>query len=533
MIKSGIYILTLLLFHAFAFAQQKVMVFSNSAGDLAEANQAAIEALTANAARYQVELTFTTQPSDFNTEKLGGFHAVMFLNSSANLLDFRQSSVLLRFFKAGGGFLGIHKAAESSYNWLWYQKLINAGLKSVQPETPAQYDIITNAFIGKINLPPLWKLNDQPLLFENTGIESKPVLIDLGGRVCSWYGFSGLGNKTFYTSFGGTPQAFKTQAFIDHIFSGLQEISSSKLPDFASSVMDEIPEDKHFGIYQVLEQLSDPVAIKINPKKQMFILFSDGRLSVYDLEYKSLTELGSFPVLKGHIDFSFDPEFETNGYIYFYGQPVDGSVAIKRMKMSDNKSFEIIDFGTQATPGMTGKAVYHPELYESSAVRLPVYYQNKTFRYDDYKGILAETRGGGGELLNVEPFLTSKKINKIKDLEIGLNGELYLLETDGVRKVVYAPDGVFPPVARASADVQKGSVPLKVSFKADQSHDLQNQALSYKWRFSEKDSSSVQNPVFIFRKPGVSKVTLEVKNASGQTDAVLLNIETEPLKKKK
>lgn len=522
-----------LLFHTFAIAQQKVMVFSNPAGEMAEANLSAIEALTANAEKYKFEVFFTTQPSDFNTGKLSGFHAVVFLNASANLLDFRQSSALLRFFRSGGGFLGIHKAAEPAYNWPWYQKLINAKLKTVQSLNAAQYDIITNAFIGKINLPPLWKLNDQPLLFENAGIESKPVLLDLGGRVCSWYGSSGLGNRTFYTSFGGTAQAFKSQAFIDHIFSGLQEVSATDLPDFASSAADEIPEDKHFAVYQVLDQLNAPVAMRVSPQKQIFILLLDGKVLVYDIDYKSLTELGSFPALEKHIDFSFDPEFETNRYIYFYGQPSDGSVVIKRMKISDNKSFEITDFGTQATPSLTGKAVYHPELFESSPFRMPVYYQNKVFRYDEYKGILAETRGGGGELLNVEPFLVTKKINVVRDLEIGPKGELYILETDGVKKIIYAADGAFPPVAKAMADVQKGNVPLKVSFKAEQSQDPQHQALSYKWKFSEKDSSSVQNPIFIFRKPGVSKVKLEVKNASGRTDTVLLDIETEPLKKKK
>ena len=51
---------------------------------------------------------------------------VIFLSTTGDVLDDAQQAAFERFIRAGKGFLGIHAAADTEYDWAWYGGLVGA-----------------------------------------------------------------------------------------------------------------------------------------------------------------------------------------------------------------------------------------------------------------------------------------------------------------------------------------------------------------------------------------------------------------------
>ena len=72
----------------------------------------------------------TKDASIFNDDDLKKYHAIIFLNSTGNILNAEQQAAFERYIQAGGGFVGIHSAAATEYEWPWYGKLMGAFFSS-------------------------------------------------------------------------------------------------------------------------------------------------------------------------------------------------------------------------------------------------------------------------------------------------------------------------------------------------------------------------------------------------------------------
>ena len=60
----------------------------------------------------------------FTEDNLKKYSAVIFLNTTGNILGNKQEAAFERFIQAGGGYLGIHSATDTEYDWIWYAKLV-------------------------------------------------------------------------------------------------------------------------------------------------------------------------------------------------------------------------------------------------------------------------------------------------------------------------------------------------------------------------------------------------------------------------
>ncbi|WP_313219288.1 ThuA domain-containing protein [Stenotrophomonas sp.] len=82
-------------------------------------------------------------PRDFRPDNLARYRAVVFANTTGDVLDAAQQAAMEQFIRNGGGFMGVHAAADTEYDWPWYGELVGAwfhkhpkGLQEtlVQPE---------------------------------------------------------------------------------------------------------------------------------------------------------------------------------------------------------------------------------------------------------------------------------------------------------------------------------------------------------------------------------------------------------------
>ena len=79
------------------------------------------------------------------------------------------------------------------------------------------------------------------------------------------------------------------------------------------------------------------------------------------------------------------------------------------------------------------------------------------------------------------------------------------------------------PVARITADPQKGVAPLEVTFEASASSD-DSAITSYMWNFGGGSTSSESNVTYIFEDSGQYQVELTVEDADGLTNTAEITI---------
>jgi type 1 glutamine amidotransferase len=107
-------------------SQSGVLVFHKTAGFRHDSIEAGIQALTEIAEAEGREVTATDDASVFTAEGLKPYDVVVFLNTTGDVLDDGQQGVMEEFIQEGKGFVGIHSAADTEYDWQWYGGLVGA-----------------------------------------------------------------------------------------------------------------------------------------------------------------------------------------------------------------------------------------------------------------------------------------------------------------------------------------------------------------------------------------------------------------------
>jgi type 1 glutamine amidotransferase len=103
----------------------RILYFTYSAGyrhEVISLSKAILTQLGRNSAAF--EITATEDTSEFSTENLKRYAAVMFYTSGELPMSGAEKAALLDFVRSGGGFIGVHSATDTFYNWPDYLDLI-------------------------------------------------------------------------------------------------------------------------------------------------------------------------------------------------------------------------------------------------------------------------------------------------------------------------------------------------------------------------------------------------------------------------
>ena len=107
-------------------AQSRVLVFSKTAGFRHGSIGVGKTAIMQLGKENGFAVDTTEDAEVFKEENLKKYQAVIFLNSTGDVLNPKQQAVFERFIQSGGGYMGIHAASDCEYNWPWYGKLVGA-----------------------------------------------------------------------------------------------------------------------------------------------------------------------------------------------------------------------------------------------------------------------------------------------------------------------------------------------------------------------------------------------------------------------
>jgi type 1 glutamine amidotransferase len=237
--------LLLLIFGPTSFtvsAQERVLVFSKTTGFRHPSIDDGIAMLQSQAANNAFVIELSENAADFNPTNLSRFRAVVWLNTTGDVLDATQQVSFQTWLENGGGYLGIHAAADCEYAWPWYGASVlgNGAWFQAHPAIQAATvlredatDISTAHLSANFSMTEEWynfRANPRPqvtVLLKLDESSYNPGTGAMGAdHPISWKRSVGLG-RSFYTGMGHRSETYADQRFQLHVKAALQGVTQT------------------------------------------------------------------------------------------------------------------------------------------------------------------------------------------------------------------------------------------------------------------------------------------------------------------
>jgi hypothetical protein len=231
--KHKLLILTVLIaFASSAFARQKVLIFSKTAGFHHASIAVGIPAIIKLGQENNFDVDTTTDATKFTYDNLKQYAAVIFLSTTGDVLNDAQQAEFEKYIRAGGGFVGVHSATDTEYNWPWYGNLVGAYFRNhPDHQQEAVLHIVDPNFPATKGLPAEWKRLDEwynfkwiaPNLHVLITIDEKTYTGGNNGdnHPMSWY-HEYDGGRAFYTALGHTDASYSDPFYLGHLLGGIE-----------------------------------------------------------------------------------------------------------------------------------------------------------------------------------------------------------------------------------------------------------------------------------------------------------------------
>lgn len=338
----------------------KVLVFSKTAGFRHGSIEAGQEALRTMGEEKGFEVEVSEDADIFTDENLKQYAAVVFLNTTGDILNTDQEIAFERYIQAGGGFVGIHAAADTEYDWKWYGNLNGAYFKSHPHIQEAELKIHTDPNFPLLDtFPDPWVRTDEWYNFRKVP-EHVNVLISIdestyeGGEngenhPMVWY-HEYDGGRAFYMGLGHSSESFEENLFLELLYAGLNYAMGANLElDYAKAKSEYPPDANRFDKVEFVRGLDEPTEMTILPDLSILVTERKGGLKHYDQKTGKLREVAHFDVYHhtdvegvnvemGFMGIQADPDFDKNNWVYVFYSPLEPSVdRLSRFKFVDGE----------------------------------------------------------------------------------------------------------------------------------------------------------------------------------------------------
>lgn len=208
----------------------RILVFTRTAGWRHDSIPIAIETLRKVGGEAGLEVEHTEDPARFDTSTLARYRAVVFANTTLDVLDASQQLAFERFVAAGGGFVGIHSAADTEHDWPWYGELVGAWFESHPPglqDSPVRFES-GHALPGAGD----WQVRDELYNYRRNPRPHVDVIATVdeaayaGGKMgadhpIAWC-HARFGGRAWYTGLGHDIPLYADTRFRAHLLRGLR-----------------------------------------------------------------------------------------------------------------------------------------------------------------------------------------------------------------------------------------------------------------------------------------------------------------------
>jgi cytochrome c len=327
----------------------RILVFSKAADYYHESIPYAKAAIQQLGKQHAFDVDTTIDANYFNDDSLKKYSVVIFLNTTGDVLNIRQEVALERYIQSGGGFVGIHSATDTEYDWGWYGRLVGAYFNGHPDEQEAVIHTADKDNAAIKGLPETWKKTEEWYNFKKLEKDIH-VLLNIdeasykGGtnganHPLAWY-HDYDGGRAFYTELGHRKETFSDTLFLSHLLGGIQyAIGDNKELNYGKATSQYPPDEDRFTKTQLMQgDFFEPTEMTILPNFDILVIQRRGEVMLYKHDTKKVKQVALFNVYyktlhtpdvnaeEGMLGLAKDPNFSKNHWVYIYYSPADTSV---------------------------------------------------------------------------------------------------------------------------------------------------------------------------------------------------------------
>ncbi len=344
--------------------EPKVLVFSKTMAFKHASIPAGVAAIQKLGSENGFTVDTTKNAALFTDENLKQYSAVIFLSTTGNVLDQYQEAAFERYIQAGGGYVGVHAAADTEYDWGWYNDLAGAQFLSHPRGMPnADFIIKDKNFVAtQFFTDSVWNRTDELYNYKNINPDVN-VLMTLdessyeGGQngdfhPIAWY-HDYDGGRAFYTGGGHADASYSEDLFLKHLLGGIQyAIGENLVLDYGKATSQIPPDADRFTKVTLSEGMFfEPTEMAVLPNGDVLVAQRRGEVMLYNDQTQELTEVLKLDVYsktlntpgvnaeEGLMGLQKDPDYANNHWIYLYYAPTGDQWVnrLSRFKFVDGK----------------------------------------------------------------------------------------------------------------------------------------------------------------------------------------------------
>jgi len=320
----------------------RVLVFSKTAGYRHASIEPGREALQKMGQQHGFAVDATEDGAAFTEENLRQYAAVVFLNTTQDVLDDAQQRHFEGYIRSGGGYVGIHAAADTEYDWPWYGRLVG-GYFAGHPNNPnvreAVVRVVDAGHWATETLPDPWRRADEWYDYRDRNPDVHVLLTvdeqSYRGEIredphpVAWY-HAFEGGRAFYTALGHTAESFSEPAYLEHLWGGLRYAAGE-----AAGANLGAPDESRFTKVVLDFNLDEPMELDLLPDGRVIFVERHGNVKIYDPVQEKTDVIATVNVFskleEGLLGVALDPNYATNHWVYFsYSAPDESEIRIAR-----------------------------------------------------------------------------------------------------------------------------------------------------------------------------------------------------------
>lgn len=221
---------------AFPAAAQafRVLVFTKTTGFRHDSIPDGVALIQSLGAAHGFGVDVSENAGLFTPQSLSAYRAVIFLNTTGEVLNASQQAAFESYVRGGGGWVGIHSAADTEYDWPFYGELLGKGawfLSHPQIQA-ATLRVEDRDHPSTRHYPATFSFTDEWYNFRADPRGAVNVLLALdetsyspgsgamGDHPIAWCHPLGLG-RAWYTSLGHRSETYGDASFAQHLLGGI------------------------------------------------------------------------------------------------------------------------------------------------------------------------------------------------------------------------------------------------------------------------------------------------------------------------
>ena len=210
-----------------------VLVFSKTAGFRHDSIDEGVALVQSLGAQHGFAVTATEDAGVFTPAGLAPYRAVVWLNTTGDVLDAGQQAAFECFVRSGRGWVGVHSAADTESGWPFYGELLAGGRFLAHPAIQtATVEVEDGGHLSTAHLPGSFSFTDEWYNFTANPRPLAHVLMTLdessydpgpgamGDHPIAWLRSVDAG-RAWYTNLGHRAETYADADFAAHLAGGV------------------------------------------------------------------------------------------------------------------------------------------------------------------------------------------------------------------------------------------------------------------------------------------------------------------------